>query len=88
MPDRAAPGQFLAFPAIEAVLDYYQSTAYFKLAFDAEEDRDRLARRVARILTSRFKSGPVALTVGGAIFTCTGPIQRNPDLDPEFAVLG
>ena len=66
----------LAFPAIGAVLDYYQSTAYFKLAFDAKEDRDRLARRVARILTSRFKNDPVALTVGGAIFTCTGP-NRN-----------
>lgn len=64
----------LAFPAIDAVLEYYRSTAYFKLAFDAEEDRDRLARRVAKILTSQFKNGPVPLTVGGAIFTCTGPI--------------
>lgn len=68
----------LAFPAVEAVLDYYQSTAYFKLAFDAEGDRNRLAKQVAKILTSRFKGGPVPLTVGGAIFKCTGPIRDEP----------
>ena len=29
----------LAFPTVDAVLDYYRSTAYFKMAFDAEADR-------------------------------------------------
>ena len=67
----------LAFPAVEALLDYYQSTAYFTLAFDAPADRARLAGRVAEILTSQFGSGPAPLTVGGAIFICTEPIRGD-----------
>ena len=67
----------LAFPAVEALLDYYRSTAYFKLAFDAPADRARLAGRVAEILTSQFGSGPAPLTVGGAIFSCTEPIRGD-----------
>ena len=66
----------LAFPTVGAVLDYYRSTAYFKMAFDSEADRARLAARVAEILRSRFGYGPAPLTVGGAIFICTGPIRR------------
>jgi SAM-dependent methyltransferase len=66
----------LAFPAVDAVLDYYQSTAYFKMAFDAAADRARLARRVAETLRSQFGDGPAPLTVGGAVFICAGPIRR------------
>ena len=65
----------LAFPSVDAVLDYYRSTAYFKLAFDAAADRARLASRVAAILLSRFGSGACPLTVGGAVFTCTEPVE-------------
>ena len=65
----------LAFPTVDAVLDYYRSTAYFKMAFDAEPDRARLAGRVAEILRSRFGDGPAPLTVGGAVFICTEPIR-------------
>ena len=65
----------LAFPTVDAVLDYYRSTAYFKMAFDDEADRARLAGRVSEILRSRFGDGPAPLTVGGAIFICTGPIR-------------
>ena len=65
----------LAFPAVDAVLDYYRSTAYFKMAFDPEAQRSRLAERVAEILRSRFGDGPAPLTVGGAIFICKGPIR-------------
>lgn len=64
----------LAFPTVDEVLDYYRSTAYFKMAFDAEVDRSRLAGRVSEILRSRFGDGPAPLTVGGAIFVCAGPI--------------
>jgi hypothetical protein len=64
----------LAFPRVGAVLDYYRSTAYFKMAFDAAPDRTRLAGRVSEILRSRFGEGPAPLTVGGAGFICTGPI--------------
>lgn len=67
----------LAFPTVGAVLDYYCSTAYFRMAFDAEDDRSRLAGRVSEILRSRFGDGPAPLTVGGAIFICTGPIRRD-----------
>ena len=67
----------LAFPTVGAVLDYYRSTAYFKMAFDAEADRSRLAGRVAEILRSRFGGGPAPLTVGGAVFICTGPIRAE-----------
>ena len=65
----------LAFPTVDAVLDYYRSTAYFKMAFDGEADRARLAGRVSEILRSRFGDGPAPLTVGGAVFVCTGPIR-------------
>ena len=65
----------LAFPCVNEVLDYYRSTAYFKLAFDDVADRSRLAGRVAEILSRRFGSGPAPLTVSGAIFSCTEPIR-------------
>ena len=68
----------LAFPAVDAVLDYYRSTAYFKMAFDADADRVRLAGRVAETLRARFGDGPVPLTVSGAVFICTGPIRETP----------
>ena len=68
-------GVQLAFPAVDAVLDYYRSTAYFKMAFDTAADRARLAGRVAEILRSRFGDGPAPLTVGGALFICEGPVR-------------
>ena len=67
----------LAFPTVEAVLDYYRSTAYFKMAFDAEPDRARLAGRVSEILRRRFGDGPAPLTVGGAVFICTEPVLNH-----------
>ena len=67
----------LAFPTVNAALDYYRSTAYFKMAFDVEADRSRLAVRVSEILRARFGDGPAPLTVGGAIFICTGPIRAK-----------
>ncbi len=67
----------LAFPTVEAVLDYYRSAAYFKMAFDTEADRARLAERIAEILRSRFGDGSAPLTVSGAIFICTGPIRSH-----------
>ena len=65
----------LAFPAVDAVLDYYRSAAYFKMAFDSEARRARLAERVAEILRSQFGDGPAPLTVGGAVFICTEPAR-------------
>ena len=65
------------FPAVGAVLDYFRSTAYFKMAFDSVAHRARLADRVAEILRSQFGDGPAPLTVGGAVFTCTGPIRAE-----------
>ena len=67
----------LALPTVAAVLDYYRSTAYFKMAFDTEADRSRLAERVSEILRSRFGDHAAPLTVGGAIFICTSPIRHN-----------
>ena len=67
----------LALPTVDAVLDYYRSTAYFKMAFDAEPDRARLAGRVSEILRRRFGDGPAPLTVGGAVFICTDPIRSR-----------
>ena len=67
----------LAFPNVDAVLDYYRSTAYFKMAFDTEADRERLAGLVSEILRPRFGEGSAPLTVGGAIFICTGPIRND-----------
>lgn len=66
----------LAFPTVGAVLDYYRSTAYFKMAFDTGAHRARLTGRVTEILRARFGDGPAPLTVGGAVFICTGPIRR------------
>ncbi len=65
----------LAFPGVDEVLDYYRSAAYFEMAFDTAADRARLAGRVAEILRSRFGDGPAPLTVGGAVFICTGPVR-------------
>lgn len=65
----------LALPTVGAVLDYYRSTAYYRMAFDSEAHCARLADRVAGILTARFGDGPAPLTVGGAVFICTGPIR-------------
>ena len=67
----------LAFPNVDDVLDYYRSTAYFKMAFDTKADRERLAGLVSEILRSRFGEGSAPLTVGGAIFICTGPIRND-----------
>lgn len=67
----------LAFPAVDAVLDYYRSTAYYAMAFDSEEHRARLADRVAEILRAQFGDGPAPLTVGGAVFMCRGPIRQG-----------
>ena len=67
----------LAFPTVDAVLAYYRSTAYFKMAFDADADRARLAERVTEILDARFGGGPAPLTVGGAVFICIGPIRAE-----------
>ena len=64
----------LAFPNVDVLVGYYRSTAYFKMAFDTEADRERLAGRVSGILRLRFGEGSAPLTVGGAIFICTGPI--------------
>ena len=73
----------LAFPTVDAVLDYYRSTAYFKMAFDAGSDRARLAGRVSEILRSRFGDGPAPLTVGGAVFICRGPVRGKEHLEKE-----
>ena len=67
----------LAFPTVDAVLDYYRSTAYFRMAFDTEADRAQLAGRVSEILRLRFGEGPAPLTVGGALFICTGPVRDD-----------
>ena len=63
----------LAFPAVDAVLDYYRSTAYFRMAFDSDLRRAQLAERVGEILRSQYGDGPAPLTVGGAVFVCSGP---------------
>ena len=65
----------LAFPTVEEVLDYYRSAAYFKLAFESDAQRARLAERVNEILRSEFGDGPAPLTVGGAVFVCKEPIR-------------
>ena len=67
----------LDFPTVSAVLDYYRSTAYFKMAFDSEADRARLSERVSVILKSQFSDSPAPLTVGGAVFICRGPIRQE-----------
>lgn len=64
----------LAFPDIPELLKYYSSSAYYKMAFDSASDQKRLLRRVADILTDRFDSSRISITVGGAVFICNGPI--------------
>ena len=63
----------LDFPDLEAVLSYYRSTAYFRMAFDDQGQREHLAEEVARRLLARFGPDRPALTVAGAVFVCTGP---------------
>ena len=63
----------LDFPDLQAVLSYYRSTAYFRMAFDDEDQRESLAEEVARRLLARFGPDRPALTVAGAVFVCTGP---------------
>ena len=63
----------LDFPDLGAVLSYYRSTAYFRMAFDDEDQREHLADEVARLLEDRFSPHAPALTVSGAVFVCTGP---------------
>ena len=77
----------LAFPAVEEVLGYYQSTAYFKMAFDSEAQRTLLTNRVAEILRTQFGDGPAPLTVGGAVFVCKGPIRGKAtgEGDPDIS---
>ena len=73
---RAEPwAGILALPTVDAVLDCYRGTAYFKMAFDGEADRARLAGRVLRSWGPRFGGGPAPLTVGGAIFICAEPVR-------------
>lgn len=65
----------LAFPDISELLQYYRSSAYFKMAFDSAIDQKKLLGQVANILTNRFKGSPISVTVGGAIFICSEPIS-------------
>ena len=63
----------LDFPDLESVLSYYRSTAYFRMAFDDDRQRQRLAGEVARRLRDRFGPNRPTLTVSGAVFVYTGP---------------
>ena len=74
----------LAFPAVDAVLDYYRSSAYFKLAFESEAHRARLAERVTEILRSVFGDGPAPLTVGGAVFRVQGTDPRGGNAQVKY----
>ena len=65
----------LVFPNISELLMYYCSTAYYKMAFDSDADKEELLSRVARILTGRFRDVQISITVGGAIFICNEPIS-------------
>ncbi len=67
----------LAFPDISEVLEYYRSSAYYKIAFDSEADRIRLLNLMADILIDRFGDGQISLTVGGAVFICDEPVRRD-----------
>lgn len=67
----------LAFSDISELLKYYNSSAYYKMAFDSAQTKKRLSNRVANILTDRFNSVQIPVTVRGAIFICNEPI-RNP----------
>ncbi len=63
----------LDFPDLESALSYYRSTAYFRMAFDDDRQRQRLAGEVARRLRDRFGPNRPTLTVSGAVFVCTNP---------------
>ena len=63
----------LDFPDLESVLSYYRSTAYFRMAFDNPDQRERLAEEVGHRLTTRYGPDRPPLTVAGAVFVCTGP---------------
>ena len=65
----------LVFPNISELLMYYCSTAYYKMAFNSDADKEELLSRVARILTGRFRDVQISITVGGAIFICNEPIS-------------
>lgn len=66
----------LAFPNISELLEYYSSSAYYKMAFDSATDQMKLLNRVADILTDKFRSVRISVTVGGAIFICKQPIRQ------------
>ena len=63
----------LDFPDLESALSYYRGTAYFRMAFDDDRQRQRLADEVARHLRDRFGPHRPALTVSGAVLVCTSP---------------
>ena len=71
----------LDFPDLEAVLSYYLSTAYFRMAFDNPNQRELLAEEVAHRLIARYGPDRPALTVAGAVFVCTDPRQAKISLD-------
>ena len=63
----------LDFPDLESVLSYYRSTAYFRMAFDNPDQRERLAEEVGTRLQVGLGPDRPTLTVAGAVFVCTGP---------------
>ena len=63
----------LDFPDLESVLSYYRSTAYFRMAFDNPDQRERLAEEVGHRLQVDLGPDRPTLTVAGAVFVCTGP---------------
>ena len=63
----------LDFGDLESVISYYRSTAYFRMAFNDDRQRERLSDEVARRLQDRFGPHRPALTVAGAVFVCTSP---------------
>ena len=64
----------LVFPNISELLKYYRSSAYYKMAFDSDADKEELLSRVAHILVDRFRGMQISISVGGAIFICSEPI--------------
>ena len=63
----------LDFPDLDSVLSYYRSTAYFRMAFDNPDQRERLAEEVGHRLQVDLGPDRPTLTVAGAVFVCTGP---------------
>ena len=63
----------LDFPDLESVLSYYRSTAYFRMAFDNPDQRERLAEEIGTRLQVDLGPDRPTLTVAGAVFVCTGP---------------